>query len=360
MNRYRLLSAALCLAWLWGSPAAATTIGELQAAGRLEIDAALAPDDAIVPRQKLTLTLTIATERWFVGGTRIDLPEVPGLVVLQTEQFASNASERRGDSNWVIQRWTLDLYPQRPGDFTIPPINARVAVNAGSEGDVAGAIASPPLSFSATLPAALEDVEEWVASPTYTVEQRFDRSLEGLQVGDAFERVVVFEASDVMAMMLPSLSVEDFAGLAAYPAPPQLENNNNRGASSARRTERISYVVESEGRYRLPGRDYYWWNTARQRLELLTLPPVEISVGSGAAPVAADPTFGWTPTPRQLLLAVGALLALAALAVLARRYLPRLPLAPLAARLTAYWQTLRELRKPALPSKLNPDSSAGR
>ena len=50
---------------------------------------------------------------WFTGGTRIRLPEVPGLVILQTEQFASNASERRGDQNWVLQRWTLDVYAQR-------------------------------------------------------------------------------------------------------------------------------------------------------------------------------------------------------------------------------------------------------
>jgi hypothetical protein len=359
MPACRPLPALLLFWWLWAAPAGAITPGELQAAGRLEISAAVTPNESIVPRQKLTLNLTIATDRWFAGGTRIELPEVPGLVVLQTEQFASNASERRGGENWVIQRWTLDLYPQRAGTFTIPPVRARVAVNAGDQGDATGTIASEPVSFTVTLPAALAEVEDWVASPMFTVEQTFDRRLEGLQVGDAFERVVVFEASDVMAMMLPSLSVEEFAGLAAYPAPPELENNNNRGASSARRTERTSYVVESEGRYRLPGRDYHWWNTARRQLELRTLPAIEITVGSAAAPVAAKPEWDWRPTPRQLLGGAAALLALAALVVLARRYLHRLPLAPVVARARALWQTLRDLRKPALPSRLNPDSSAG-
>jgi hypothetical protein len=339
----------------------AGTVAELQAAGQLEIDASLYPHSDIVPGQKLTLSLTIATDRWFSGGTLITPPEVPGLVILQTEQFASNASERRGDSNWVIQRWSLDLYPQRAGDFTVPPVKARVRVNTANGEDVQGTLASPPLRVSVALPPALQELEdEWVASPAFSVDQEFDRPLTGLRVGDAFERVVVFEASDVMAMMLPSLAPATIPGLAAYAAPPVLEDNNNRGQSLASRTERISYVVEAEGRYLLRARDYYWWDTSQQTLRLLALPAVEITVGSAVAGPLAG---GGEPDPlrlrRWLLPGAAGLAALGGLLWLARRYLPRLPLAKLAAGVRTAWRRLCDLRKPALARQLNPGSNAG-
>jgi len=64
-----------------------------------------------VPGQKVTLTLEIATDRWFAGGTRIGIPEVPGLVILQTEQFASNASETHNGrpGQYSAGRWMYFL-----------------------------------------------------------------------------------------------------------------------------------------------------------------------------------------------------------------------------------------------------------
>jgi hypothetical protein len=352
------LGALLLCAMAYSTLAPAATIAALQAAGRLQIDASLAPREGIVPGQKLTLTLTIATDRWFSGGTRISLPEVPGLVILQTEQFASNASERRGESSWVIQRWTLDVYPQRPGNFTIPPVKARLQVNT-ADGDVEGVLSSPGVQFTVSLPPALAGLEQWVAAPAFSVAQQFDRSLEALQVGDAFERVVTFEASDVMAMMLPSLPPEDNPGLAAYPAPPVLENSNNRGQIRASRSERISYVVQAEGRYLLRARDFHWWDTVRSELRLVSLPAVEITVGSGAASTLPDSTSMPTLSPRQWLALAASLIGLGLLLWLGWRYLPRLPPGAVSARAAAALQTLRQLRKPALAESLNPGSNAG-
>ena len=338
--------------------AASTDLAELVDAGHLQIGIKLTPSGFVVPGQKLKLTLTIATDRWFTGGTRIKLPEVPGLVILQTEQFASNASERRGNQNWVIQRWTIDVYPQRAGDYTIPPISARVKVN-GGEGDVTGQLTSPAVGFTVSLPASLTDVAQWVATPDFTVAQRFDKPLENLQIGDAFEREVVFQASDIMAMMLPAMTAEDLPGLAAYPSPPELENSSNRGETHAIRSQRISYVVQADGQYLLPARDFFWWNTEHHELQVLTLPATAISVGTAVVGRSDGHSNSLRISPRQLLMAAGGVLLLILVFWLARKLLIRLPVAPLAVALRARWKTLMDMRKPALPERLNPDSSAG-
>jgi hypothetical protein len=281
---------------------------------------------------------------------------VPGLVILQTEQFASNASENRDGVNWVVQRWTLDVFPQRAGDFTIPPIQVQVKVAADESDAIEGALYTLPIHFSTAVPEALANVEHWVAAPAFEVRQDFDRPLEALQVGDAFELEVVFEAEDVMAMMLPAFAPEKLAGLAAYPSPPVLNNSNNRGQARASRTQRISYVVEAQGQYLLPARDYFWWDTRNAQLKLLSLPATEITVGTGIAPAKKR---SLDITPRQLLALAAGLVLLAGMVWLARKWLGRLPVARCGAALSALWQQLLELRKPGLPRRLNPDSSAG-
>jgi len=349
----------LALLISWPAVVAADSIDTLLAQGRLEVESSLDPSANIVPGQKVSLLLKISTEQWFTGGTRITLPEIPGLVILQTEQFASNSSETRQGESWVTQSWSVAVYPQRAGDFTLGPIKLRVKVNAGADGDIEGALSAPAVSFSVNIPQALEQVEQWVASPSFNVGQSFDKPLESLQVGDAFEREIVFEASDVMAMMLPSVAVQKIPGLAAYSTPPVLNNSNNRGQARASRIQQISYVVEAEGRYQLPALEFLWWDTSSARLRLLSLPATEIIVGNGEATAGESTVDAVEISPRQLFILATGLVLLIAIGALGWKYLPRLPLQRALAALSELYQKLANLRKPALPSQLNPGSSAG-
>jgi len=343
------------------SQAWSTTLADLQGANRLDISAKLAPAENIVPGQRIELQINIATDRWFAGGTRLEIPEVPGLVILQTNDFASNSSETRSGQSWVVQRWVLDVYAQRAGTFTLPPISARLSVNDESAGTVTGELLTPTLQFSADIPEALSRANHWVAAPVFTVRQSFDRELDGLQIGDAIEREIVFEANGVMAMMLPTFAAEEITGLAAYPQPSSLSNNSNRGVTTARRVEHISYVLEEEGEYQLPARDYYWWDTSRGELQLRFLEAVDIHVGQNAASkITAHSTGPWLQvSPRRLLLYIAALVFVIALAWLLYTRMPTIPWGQIWEPFKQAWHRLNQMRKPALPARLNPDSSAG-
>jgi hypothetical protein len=343
--------ALLACLWLCVAPVQASDLQPLLDSGELRVDSSIEPSDGLVPGQRGRLVLSVATGTWFTGGTRIRIPEVPGLVILQTEQFAANTSETRNGRTWVVQRWTLDLYPQREGDFTIPAITLSVQVNAGDRGNLSGDIESPPLAFRVSLPAALAQADRWVAAPAFSVTQRVDRDLDSLQPGDAFERRIEFRGEDVLAMMLPVFEEDPLPGLAAYAAPPQLDNRSNRGRAIASRTRVISYVAEQPGRYVLPAQDFFWWNTRAQALEVLSLEALTVEV-AGEAPVEiADAS---RLSPRQLLTLAGAVLGLGLAGWLLWRYRPWRVLRVLAdplRRLQAFWI---KLRRPALPDRLNP------
>ena len=333
----------------------AATPGDLLDSGELTVSTELSPAAGIVPGQHLRLLIEVATTRWFTGGTRIAIPEVPGLVVLQTEQFASNASEHRGGQTWVIQRWSLDVYPQRAGEFAVPPLTLAVSVNAGGSDSAKGDITAPGLRFDVIQPPALEGFEHWVAAPAFSVSQSFDRDLTGLAVGDAIERTVRFEARDVMAMMLPELPQQDIPGVAAYPLPPQLDNRSNRGVTTARRTETVSYVLQAEGAFRLPALEFAWWDTTSNDIQLLTLPAVEFTVAAGAASRHTVDRATLVSLARAAL----GLVLLAALAMLAARVAPSFPWRRVAQAWSNALARVRALRAPALPERLNPGSNAG-
>lgn len=178
-------------------------------------------------------------------------------------------------------------------------------------------------------------------------------------MGDAFEREIVFEAADLMAMMLPTFTPEKLSGLAVYPLPPALGNSNNRGQMRASRSQRVSYVVEKEGQYLLPARDFFWWDTSRAELQVLSLPATTITVGAGAALETDGAGSAVSIAPREIFMAAGGLALLVISLWLARRYLPRVLLVRLTSALAAAWGKVLALRKPALPERLNPGGTAG-
>lgn len=329
--------------------------GDLQALlanGDLQVASSIEPAGTIVPGQRARLVLSVSTSTWFTGGTRIRVPEVPGLVILQNEKFAANSSETRGGRTWVVQRWTLDVYPQRPGNFRLGPVTLSVQVNAGDAAAAAGEVRSPPVDLTVSIPAALAQAGNWVASPAFSVSQRVDRDLATLQPGDAFERRIEFRADDVLAMMLPVVEAQDIQGLAAYPAPAQLDNRSNRGRAVATRTRVISYVAEQPGSYVLPAQDFFWWDTRSQTLQVLTLDALTVEVAGAVAGIAPehaiDRDWRWTP-------AMGSgLVAMALAAWLLWRYQPWRRLGRLAGPLRRAQACWFRLRRPALPDRLNP------
>ena len=303
----RFLSLLLLLAL----PASAGTLDSLLAEDRLRVASWLEPAEEIVVGQEVRLVIEVSTPRWFAGGTRIGAPEIDGLVVLRRNEFALNLSRREAGDTWVVQRWELELYPQRSGEFALPPIQLELAVNDAEAGILRGQVQTEPLAFRVQLPAAMAGSGSWLATPSLSIRQRVDRDPANLVPGDAFTRVLEIEATYVTAMMLPEPDLSAPEGIAAYPAIPELENRSNRGEATAIRRQAVTYVVERAGQYRLPALSLTWWNTETRQRETTVLPELEIDAGA-ATPLASGtglPAWFWPALVSASLLCIAALLA---------------------------------------------------
>ena len=160
-----------------------------------------------------------------------------------------------------------------------------------------------------------------------------------------------------MAMRLPAFAEDGIRGLAAYPKPPVLNNNSNRGTVTASRTERIVYIAEEPGEYQLPAQDFYWWDTNTAQMQMLTLPSVDILVeASGVSKQESTPS----PSTDFRILAPW-LIGLLVLSMLIG-LISKIPLTAITQRsrktTTAALRKWQKFRRPALPDKLNPGNSA--
>jgi hypothetical protein len=317
--------------------AGATSLEDLLQADELRMRTWLEPADNIVVSQEVKLIIEISTRRWFAGGTRIRHPEVRDLVILQRDQFATNLSRQENGQTWVIQQWTLELYPQREGSYQVPPLKLELAVNHATAGIVRGSLVTTALEFSATVPTLLRGDNSWLATPLLEITQEFDRELRHLQAGDAFTRTISIRATHLTAMMLPVPLHQSPQGLSAYPANPVLRDRSNRGEATAERIETITYVVEKSGQYQLPPQEFYWWDTLAQQPRIAALPPIDIDAGVAVAEAEnSGKEFNIHISLRWLLIPLAVLLIL-----LLRKYRRRRPV-PARALLSAANRALRK------------------
>jgi hypothetical protein len=250
----------------------ATTLDELLQADKVRIKTWIEPVEGIVARQQVNLQIEVATDKWFSGGTRIGHVEIKDAIVLQREQFAVNSTRQDGGKTWTVQQWAIVIYPQRDGSFEIPAISLTLSIAGENLEVITGKTETQPMTFSAELPAALQDQQDWVATTDFEVNDSFDKSFEELKIGDALIRTISMSASNLPAMMLPKVMTADIPGIAIYAKPPRLTDKVNRGDYLAERTQQITYVFENPGEFELPEEIFHWWNLATQSAEMVTLP----------------------------------------------------------------------------------------
>ncbi|MFV2058231.1 MAG: hypothetical protein ACC707_17335, partial [Thiohalomonadales bacterium] len=256
----------------------ADTLSELQRADKLRIKAWIEPKQDITAKQQVKLHIEIATDRWFSRGVRFGQFEIEDAIVLQRDNFALNSTRNQNGKSWTIQQWTLVVYPQRDGEFVVPAIPVILSIAGENLQAITGRVYTKPMSFVASIPTKLKEINNWIASTRFEIKSSFNRPFEELKPGDALIRTIQLSADDLPAMMLPEVEAEDIPGIAIYKKSPVVADKVNRGEYLAERTESLTYVFEKAGDYRLPPLTYYWWNLESGALEVVELAAIPLRV----------------------------------------------------------------------------------
>jgi hypothetical protein len=271
--------------------------GILAAEPRPIVYTSLSPRSVTVG-QPVSLTVDVFVPSYFLGAPRFPTLEVKDAVVVFLETGGVNLNERVGEQDYAGQRRSYLIYPQRAGKYEVPPVEVKVKY--AIEGK-----ASPPTpatgkggSFTATIPASARGLPYFIATPSFQLSGTVEPALEGLRVGDSFERTITMTATEAFAMMLPPLEFPALDGLGVYPAQPQAsDSSGERGATRvAKRVESVTYLLRKQGQYRLPKLEIAWWDTYSKQLRRAELPELVFDVAANPGlkadiPLPADPSL---------------------------------------------------------------------
>ncbi|GEA52670.1 hypothetical protein VIN01S_34740 [Vibrio inusitatus NBRC 102082] len=258
----------------------ANEIAQLQRSGGVQIKSWLNDNQGITQpeqtsiNQQLTLYIEVSTPRWFTGGTRIGVIEIPHVIAKQRSQLAVNYAEKRKGATWSVQLWEVNLYPQHSGEFVVPPLAVQVQVSIDSGVNVKGNLYTEPLRFTASLPSGLltEDTP-WINSPKAAISQQWQQSNQELKAGDTITRTVIVQATDTLSVLLPPImstdSVNTSTGYQLYSKPVRLSDTENRGQYQAQRIEEEVYVLQTGGELTFPDYAISWWDPNKAELREL-------------------------------------------------------------------------------------------
>ena len=267
------VAALICVVLL--EPGLAESITSLESLlddEKFEIKTWIEPDDNIVVSQQIKLHIEVSTNRKLTGGTQIGRLEIDDAVVLRREKFAVNSTRRRDDETWVVQQWTLTIYPQRAGSFEVPRIPLTLFIAGKDERTITGTTTTQAVSFQAFVPTEMSDKQNWLATTVFEVEESYDKESGELKPGDSLTRTIRFKSQDVAAMMLPAIDFKSIDGLAVYQKPSRVKDKVNRGEYLAERIESVTYLIERAGEFRLQEMEFYWWDLSTGEMKSVVLP----------------------------------------------------------------------------------------
>lgn len=254
------------------------------------LDVALDPAGPVTVGAPLRVALTVLVPSFLPAPPVWPDLQVADAVTRLPPRATTPVTRRVGAESWSGLTRTYEIIPQRTADFDLS--GAAVAVTWAGE-DAAPqrtTLPLPDIAFQAIVPPGAEGLDPFLAASALSLEARIDGLPAAPKPGDAVALTLTTTASGPPALLLPPLAetLPTPNGLRAYPKEPEVVDvPGERGApATARRVERLTYMIEAPGAYLLPAVTLRWWDVAAGSVRTAATTEIRFDV-------AAPP--GWRP-----------------------------------------------------------------
>ncbi len=236
--------------------------------------------------ERVPLYVDLFVQGRFSGTPRFNVPEIPGMIVIQVEERPVVGTESRHGVSYVYQRHEFALFPERAGTFAVPPFEVRFAsVEALGGARTEHLLTTRGVAVTARMPPGAGGMRILVSTRDLRVRQSWEPPVEEAtpRVGDAFRRRIVMRGSDVPAMLLPPLPFPAVEGLGVYPREAEVRDRMDRGVFVGERIETVTYVCERPGTVEIPAMTVRWFDLSEERLREERIPGVTLEVSENPA-----------------------------------------------------------------------------
>jgi len=269
--------------------------GAVHAAGvLLEVNAA--PRNPTVQSQ-LIYTVKVLRRMDFASAD-LSEPQLADALIERLGDDKHYQGTRDGLGYEVIER-TYAIFPQKSGRMTIPPLRLEAQVLDGG-GARFGFFGSPQTRVERINSEAVELVvkpvppafngKHWLPSEQLVLDDAWSQDLKQAKAGEPITRTLILRARGTSIGLLPelnpALAISDT--IRSYPDQPSLnEEKQSQGIVSVRQ-EKIVFVPEKAGDFRIPAIEIPWWNVNSGQMEVARVPEQTLTVTGAAASQPAE------------------------------------------------------------------------
>ncbi|CAM5776582.1 hypothetical protein LMIY3S_05600 [Labrys miyagiensis] len=279
----------------------------------------LDPTDKAVIGQPVDLVVEVLFAGEMPHPPNVSVADAPGAQILRFETQAVTTREQSGDTIYVGQRFTFEVFPRRGGALTVPAPQVTLLDRGG---DPVGTAQGTAQHLQVEVPSGLDASGPVLAANEVTLTQNWTPApgAGGLRPGAALVRTIQRKADGAPAFGMADFSFTAPPGVRIYVDPPQSDDHVTRGSVNGARTDRVTYVFEKPGSYDLPSLVQSWWDLQGHKVGQLTAGGVHVDV-SAPPPAGAKQRPGIRTAPIMAAAIAGVLVLAGALAwlVLARR-----------------------------------------
>ena len=234
----------------------------------------LAPAEVAVG-ESVELQVTVLGPTWFPEPPVFPSFEIANAVVRMPRNRSRPISERIGRETWYGVVRNYEIFPLTSARYRLDGLAMRVTyADPADRRAVAVDVDVPPVEFRAVIPAGAESVEPYLAGRALSVTRDLEGDPESLTAGDALVARYTAELDGMPAIFLPPLvAPTDTPGLSVYADEPEIEDG-----TTARRSEKLTYVFAMGGDFEIPAVSLRWWNTETSSIESSTIAPLTVHV----------------------------------------------------------------------------------
>jgi hypothetical protein len=298
---------------------------------RLFVEVELEPsEESPYVQQQLRYVARLYYAVPLIDGTLSD-PQPENAVVERLGQDRQYRTQRNGKEYGVIER-RYAIFPERSGEFHIPPVTFEGRVASGSSArnsrtrmssmmerffsddffrdpfgndpffNADDFFAGTPLGdrgrpIRATGKSLTLEVEPqpaayggpyWLPASNLVIHDSWSENPPQWRAGEPVARTLTIEAKGLTASQLPELEVQESPQIRVYSEPPVGTSHTDGNWVYGRSEQNLAYVARQEGKLSVPSITVHWWDTEQNRERRATLPPWEVQVAAGSVPVPGE------------------------------------------------------------------------
>jgi hypothetical protein len=226
--------------------------------------------------ESIRLRVTVLGPTWFPQPPDYPSFEITNAVVRLPPDSSRPTRKRVGSETWTGIVRNYEVIPLIGARYKLDDL--RIQITYANPENVSSPLSVnvdvPPIEFAAVVPQGAAALDPYIAGRQLNLVREFDSDTSTLEAGDALVVRYIAELDGLPSMFIPDLmSAIEIPGVSVYADRPEFNDDE-----LASRSEKLTFVFEAGGDFKIPGVSLDWWNSETSTVETASVPPMTVTV----------------------------------------------------------------------------------